>query len=107
MKVRAILFATFCLLIPVIGRGQQQGQGRPAEAPPTDTTANEIPGVIKGGAKAQVVIASVPVHGTPGVAVQGTEWPIALPYGTVVFWATIFVRVAKGDRDGRESAVLG
>jgi gluconolactonase len=106
MKVRAILFATFCLLIPVIGRGQQQGQTRPAEAPPTDTTANEIPGVIKGGAKVQVVIASVPGHGTPGVAVQGTEGPIALPDGTMVFCETILGRVAKVDKDGKESVFV-
>src|SRR5260370_916441 len=95
MKVLAIVFATFCLLIPVIGRGQQQGQTRPAEAPPTDITANEILGVIKGGAKVQVVIASVPGHGTPGVAGQGTEGPIALPDGTMVFCETILGRVAK------------
>src|ERR1700730_168277 len=105
MKLKAIILAL--LALSICGRlpGQEQGQ-RPAEAPPTDTVAKDIPGVIKGGTKIQVVIASVPGHGAPGVAVQGTEGPIALPDGTMVFCETILGRVAKVDKDGSESLFI-
>jgi gluconolactonase len=106
MKSRSILFAAFYLLLSPSARSQQQGETRPAEAPPIDTTANSIPGVIKGGTKIQVVIASVPGHGAPGVAVQGTEGPIALPDGTMVFCETILGRVAKVDSSGKESVFV-
>jgi hypothetical protein len=68
-----------------------QGQARPPEALPTDTVAEDIPGVIRGGAKKEVVIANVPGHGDPGVTLQGTEGPIALPDGTMVFCETILM----------------
>jgi gluconolactonase len=81
-------------------------QARPAEAPAADTVATDIPGVIKGGTKVQVVIASVPGHGAPGVAVQGTEGPIALPDGTMIFCETVLGRVARVDKDGAESVFV-
>lgn len=84
----------------------QQNQNRPAEAPPTGTVATDIPGVVKGGTKVQVVIASVPGHGAPGATVQGTEGPIALPDGTMAFCETILGRVAKVENDGHESILV-
>jgi gluconolactonase len=102
---RMILAAVF-LLIPVKALSQEQGQTRPAEAPATDTVAKEIPGVVSGGTKVQVVIASVPGHAAPGVTTQGTEGPIALPDGTMVFCETILGRVAKVTRDGSESVFV-
>jgi gluconolactonase len=102
---RMILAAVF-LLIPMAAFSQEQGQTRPAEAPATDTVAKEIPGVISGGTKIQVVIASVPGHGAPGVTTQGTEGPIALPDGTMVFCETILGRVAKVATDGSESVFV-
>lgn len=108
MKSKTVLFAAFYLLVLLSApaRTRQQSETRPAETPPTDTTANDIPGVIKGGTKIQVVIASVPGHGAPGVAVQGTEGPIALPDGTMVFCETILGRVAKVDQSGKESVFV-
>jgi len=106
MKLKAIILALLSLSICGRASAQEQGQPRPAEAPPTDTVAKDIPGVIGGGTKIQVVIASVPGHGTPGVAVQGTEGPIALPDGTLVFCETILGRVAKVDKDGKESVFV-
>jgi sugar lactone lactonase YvrE len=94
------------LLISVTASGQEQGQTRAAEPPATETIAKDIPGVIRGGTKIQVVIASVPGHGAPGVTVQGTEGPIALPDGTMVFCETILGRVAKVDKDGKESVFV-
>lgn len=106
MKSKMMIFASVFLLIPLAAFGQEQGQTRPAETPPTDTIAKEIPGVISGGTKIQVVIASVPGHGTPGVTTQGTEGPISLPDGTVIFCETILGRVAKVDKDGKESVFV-
>src|SRR5579864_1908503 len=105
MKLKAIILALLALSICERSSAQEQGQ-RPAEAPPTDTLAKDIPGVISGGTKIQVVIAYVPGHGTRGVAVQGTECPIALPDGTLVFCETILGRVAKVDKDGKESVFV-
>jgi gluconolactonase len=106
MRLRVVILAVVSLLISLTAFGQEQGQTRPAEAPATETVAKDIPGVIKGGTKIQVVIASVPGHGTPGVAVQGTEGPIALPDGTMVFCETILGRVAKVDAAGNESVFV-
>jgi gluconolactonase len=94
------------LLISITASGQEQGQTRAAESPATETIAKDIPGVISGGTRIQVVIASVPGHGAPGVTVQGTEGPIALPDGTMVFCETILGRVAKVDSDEKESVFV-
>jgi gluconolactonase len=106
MRLRATILAVVSVLIYVTGLSQEQTQTRPAEAPATETIAKDIPGVIKGGTRIHVVIASVPGHGTPGVAVQGTEGPIALPDGTMVFCETALGRVARVDKDGNESVFV-
>src|SRR5437899_12228449 len=104
--MRSMILTLVSLLISVTASGQEQGQTRAAETPATETIAKDIPGVIRGGTKIQVVIGSVPGHGAPGVTVQGTEGPIALPDGTMVFCETILGRVAKVDKDGNESVFL-
>jgi gluconolactonase len=101
-----MFLAVVSLLISVTASSQGQGQTRAAEPPATDTIAKAIPGVIKGGTRIQVVIASVPGHGAPGVVVQGTEGPIALPDGSMVFCETILGRVARVDRDGNASTFV-
>jgi gluconolactonase len=106
MRLKAMFLAGVCFLISVTAASQEQGQPRPAEASATDTTAKDIPGVIKGGTKIQVVIASVPGHGLPGVVTQGTEGPIALRDGTIVFCETNLGRVASVDKDGKESVFV-
>ena len=106
MRLRATILAVVSLLISVTGLSQEQSQTRPAEAPATETIAKDIPGVIKGGTRIHVVIASVPGHGTPGVAVQGTEGPIALPDGSMVFCETVLGRVARVDEVGNESVFV-
>jgi gluconolactonase len=104
--MRSMILTLVSLLISVTASGQEQGQTRAAEPPATETIAKDIPGVIRGGTKIQVVIGSVPGHGAPGVTVQGTEGPIALPDGTMVFCETILGRVAKVDKDGKESVFV-
>jgi gluconolactonase len=106
MRSKAIILAVVSFLVSVSAFGQEQSQTRPAEAPATDTIAKDIPGVIKGGTRIQVVIASVPGHGAPGVVVQGTEGPIALPDGNMVFCETVLGRVARVDKDGNESVFV-
>jgi hypothetical protein len=106
MRSKAIILAVVSFLVSVSAFGQEQSQTRPAEAPATDTIAKDIPGVIKGGTRIQVVIASVPGHGAPGVVVQGTEGPIALPDGNMIFCETVLGRVARVDKDGNESVFV-
>ena len=101
-----MILAAVSLVGSAAAVSQGQGQVRTPEVPPTDTIAEDIPGVIKGGTKIEVVIANVPGHGDPGVTLQGTEGPIALPDGTMVFCETILARVAKVERDGKESVFV-
>ena len=106
MRSKVMIFAAACLFSSVAAVSQGQGQTRAPEVPPTDTVAEDIPGVIKGGTKIEVVIANVPGHGDPGVTLQGTEGPISLPDGTMVFCETILGRVGKVDKDGKESVFV-
>jgi gluconolactonase len=106
MRWKLTILAVVSLFSSVTAFSQGQGQTRAPEAPPTDTVAQDIPGVVKGGTRVQVVIASVPGHGAPGVVVQGTEGPIALPDGSMVFCETVLGRVAKVDKDGNESVFV-
>ena len=106
MRWTLMILAAVSLFGSAAALSQGQGQVRTPEVPPTDTIAEDIPGVIKGGTKIEVVIANVPGHGDPGVTLQGTEGPIALPDGTMVFCETILARVAKVERDGKESVFV-
>jgi sugar lactone lactonase YvrE len=102
----ATILAAVSLFVSVPLLGQGQGQARAPEVPPTDTMADDIPGVVRGGARIEVVIASVPGRGTPGVALQGTEGPIALSDGIMVFCETILGRIGRVEPDGRESVFV-
>jgi gluconolactonase len=106
MKSKVTVLVVVSLFSSVTVFGQGQGQARAPEAPPTETVAQDIPGVIKGGTRVQVVIASVPGHGDPGTVLQGTEGPIALPDGSVVFCETILGRVGKVEKNGNASTFL-
>ena len=106
MRWTPTILAAVSLFGSVAALSQGQGQVRAPEVPPTDTIAEEIPGVIRGGTKIEVVIPNVAGHGDPGVTLQGTEGPIALPDGTMVFCETILARVARVERDGKESVFV-
>src|SRR2546427_13103158 len=97
MRSKMMFLAVVSLFICVTASGQEQGQTRVAEAPATDTIAKDIPGVISGGTRIQVGIASVPGHGAPGETGPGTEGPIAFREGTMLFCETILWRAAKVD----------
>lgn len=108
MRLKAAIVAVVALLSSLGAFGQGQGQTRAAEAPPTDTVAPDIPDVVKGGTKVQVVIASVPGHGDPNSGCQGcTEGPIALPDGTIAYIETSYMgRVMKIDKEGKTSTFV-
>lgn len=69
----------------------------PAALPPaTDTTAPNIPGVVKGGTKVLVVKDGF----------QGTEGPIVMSDGSLVFTEQQASRITKIDKDGNVSTYL-
>ena len=94
-----VCLITVVILISTSHYGQDQ-------TPPTDTVAPEIPGVIRGGTKIEVVVASVAGREDPNVRLQGTEGPIALPDGNMVFCETIVGQVAKIERTGSKSLFM-
>src|SRR5829696_2513544 len=75
-----------CLLAPspLFAQG-----GRGSQEPPTETVAPDIPGVVKGGTKVQVI----------KFGFQGTEGPIGLPDGSLIFTETQANRITRIDKD--------
>ncbi len=70
--------------------------GAPAPAPLTETTAPDIPGVIAGGTRV------TPIKD----GFQGTEGPITLPDGSLIFTETAASRITKIDKDNVVSTFL-
>jgi sugar lactone lactonase YvrE len=76
-----------------------QGQPAPApaaQAPATDTVAPDIPGVVKGGTKAEVVKQGF----------RATDGPVPLPDGSLIFWNFPDKTIVKIDKDGNASTFL-
>jgi gluconolactonase len=78
-------------ITPVLINAQQQPAAAPP-APPTETIAPDIPGVVRGGTKVEVIAQGL----------RGTEGPIAAPDGTLLFTeqnASVITRIdATGAR---------
>ena len=82
------------MVASVTGRAQA-----PAAAPlppATDTVAPNIPGVVAGGTKVQVIKDGF----------DGTEGPIAMPDGSLIFTETTGNRITRIDADGKTSTFL-
>jgi gluconolactonase len=80
-----------------VAYGQERGgRGGGQQPPAADTVAPDIPGVVKGGTKVQVIKDGF----------TGTEGPIALPDGSLAFTETAANRITKIDKDGNTSAFL-
>ena len=101
MKTEAPWVLPLWLLCLVAALGQRQAaaqgsvQGQPPYVgPATETVAPDIPGVVKGGTRIEVVKEGF----------QGTEGPIALPDGSLIF--TEGDRITKIDKDGKTSTFL-
>src|SRR5262245_32889426 len=94
MKATRILSLALILSFSVLTMAQapaagQRGGQQPAAAPLTETTAVNIPGVIAAGMKI------TPIKD----GFQGTEGPITLPDGSVIFTETNANRITKIDKD--------
>jgi gluconolactonase len=87
MKIR--IYAMTCVLTGAL-------LAQAPQTPPTDTVAPDIPGVVKGGTKVQFIKDGF----------QGTEGPIGMPDGSVIFTETNASRITKIDKDGNTSTFL-
>ena len=84
-------------LLFVAGTAPAFAQGRGTPPPPaTETVAPDIPGVVVGGTKVQVIKEGF----------QGTEGPIGTADGTLIFTETNANRITKIDKDGNTSTFL-
>ena len=91
MRSRTTLLATLLLLPPAAAFGQG------AETfTPTETTAPDIPGVVAGGSRVQVVAKGL----------QGTEGPIAAPDGTLLLTEQAASVITRIDAQGNRSTFL-
>ncbi len=96
MKIAKITAILFCALnvVPLSGQG---GRGRgAAPAPATNTVAVAIPGVVAAGTPISVIKEGF----------QGTEGPITLPDGSLLFTEPAANRISKIDKDNNVSTFL-
>ncbi len=73
-----------------------RGRGGAPQAPATNTVAPAIPGVVAAGTPVTVIKEGF----------QGTEGPITLPDGSVIFSEPQANRISKIDKDGNVSVFL-
>jgi len=92
-----------CLLcvVAIAGQTHAAAQGQPApvpapQAPATETVAPDIPGVVKGGTKVEVVKQGF----------RATDGPVPLPDGSLIFWNFPDKAIVKIDRGGNASTFL-
>src|SRR4051812_48987470 len=87
--------AVFC---GITGMRAQAPAAAPAATPPpaTDTIAPNIPGVVAGGTKVQVIKDGF----------DGTEGPIAMPDGSLIFTETTANRITHIGLDDKLSTFL-
>lgn len=101
MKFRGTVVVAWCLaasalLVAQAGGQNQGGQNAPAPPPPKELTAPDIPGVIKGGTKIELIRDGF----------NGTEGAISLPDGSCAFCEMDANTVLKIDQDGKISTYL-
>lgn len=89
---KAISVTGLCLLGFVTAFGQAIPR-----APATETVAPNIPGVVAGGTKVQVIVKD---------GLQFTEGPIGLPDGNLIFTETNASRIRRIDKDDKLSTFL-
>ena len=94
MKINLPLLTVVYGLLASVALAQAPGQ--PPLPPATDTAAPNIPGVVAGGTKVQVI--------KDGFV--GTEGPIPLPDGTIIFTHPGQNRIRKINKDGSTATFL-
>jgi gluconolactonase len=92
--VVAILAFSCAFVFARAAQAQQAAQA--PQAPLTDTVAPDIPGVVAAGTKVEVIKDGF----------QGTEGPIGLPDGSLIFTETNANRITKIDKDNVVSVFL-
>lgn len=80
----------------VLGSALVLAQAGGPAPPPAETVAPDIPGVVKGGTKVQLIKAGF----------QGTEGPVAMPDGSLVFTEQNVNRLVKIDKDDKISTYV-
>jgi gluconolactonase len=99
MKTTIFVLALFCAT-QAFAQGGRQGRGGRQGAPPppaTDTTiTTAIPGVVAAGTKVTVIKEGF----------TGTEGPITLPDGSLIFTETAASRITKIDKDNNVTPFL-
>jgi gluconolactonase len=94
MKLKAGFVVAFVLCCAVTAFGQQAEI--PLPPPATDTTAPDIPGVVKGGTRVQVIVDGL----------KQTDGPSAMADGTLLYWDSMDRRIGKIAPDGKHSTFL-
>jgi gluconolactonase len=89
-------FKLACVLMYLAGSSVLWGQAPPQPPAPTETVAPNIPGVVAGGAKVQLIRDGF----------QSTEGPIGLADGSVIFTDREANRIVKIDQDGNVSSYM-
>lgn len=87
MRCGALMVAALCALSVAAA---EQGRATAPQPPAVDTAAPNIPGVVVGGTKVQVLKEGL----------DGTEGPIALPDGSVIFSEINANRLIRIDNSG-------
>ena len=93
-RIASLIAISVCACGALFAQAPQTPQA--AQAPPTDTVAPNIPGVVAAGTKVEVIKDGF----------QGTEGPIALPDGSLLFTETNANRITKIDKDNGVSTFL-
>jgi len=96
MQSTAIIAVGCCSALSALAFAQERGRGQAPPPPATETTAPAIPGVVAAGTKVQVIKEGF----------QGTEGPIGLPDGSLIFTETNANRITKIDKDNGVSTFL-
>src|SRR5262245_20062275 len=84
------------LFLVVLSAIASQARAQNPPAPPTETTAPDIPGVVAGGTRVQLIAQGL----------RGTEGPIALPDGSLIFTEQNASVITKMDLNGNRSTYL-
>jgi gluconolactonase len=100
MKSNPSFGLMLCLVLAITASGQarggQRGRGGQPQPPPAETIAPNIPGVVSAGTKVEPIKDGF----------MGTEGPIGMPDGSLIFTETNANRITKIDANGNTALFL-
>lgn len=94
-RFRSIAMAPLAAAMLVVCAPRSGAQGQP-QPPATDTTATAIAGVVAAGTKIEVIKSGF----------TGTEGPIGLPDGSLIFTETQANRITRIDKDSNQTSTF-